>query len=91
MRQVFTQKKKQQKEYKLLGSYRPKIDGGKIFQFNPQTELVTEAIFRESDKFVLGKRNNKKLDVVKGCYYVEALNMKNAIKRLKKGKVLFKA
>lgn len=67
----------EQKENKLLGSYSLKIDGGKIFEYNPETGFI-----QEIDKEEL---RTKKVHTNKNCYYVEALNVKNAIKRFRKG------
>jgi hypothetical protein len=83
--------KRQQQEYKLLGSHNMKIYGGKIFEYDPTTGEVSEAKYRISDEYVLGGNNSKKLDTKKGCIYVEALNAANAVKRLKRGSVIFKA
>lgn len=80
--------KKQQQEYKLIGSYIPKIDGFKIFQYNKETREFSPAKFRESETFVIGGSNGRKLDIEKGCVYVEALNEKNALKRLRRGDVI---
>lgn len=78
--------KEQQQEYKLLGAYLPQIDGGTIFEFNRETKELKKAVFRHSDEYRLGEINAPKLDVNKGCIYVEALNLTNAVKRLKNGK-----
>ena len=84
--------KKQEKEYKLLGRYRPKIDGYKIFEYDIVAQELKEATFITSDTFVLDKGpKNKKLDTKPNCVYVEALNERNAIKRIIKGKIMFKS
>jgi hypothetical protein len=67
----------EQKEKKHLGKYVPRIDGGKIFEYNPETGYLVEVLRNEV--------SSKKIFTNKGCYYVEALNTKNAIKKLKKG------
>lgn len=81
--------KRQQQEYKLIGSYVPKIDGYTIFQYNKETKEFSVAEFRQSDTYVIGGNNGRKLDVKKGCVYIEALNEKNALKKLKRGDVIF--
>lgn len=67
----------QQKESTLLGSYSLKIDGGKIFEYNPIDGMISEV---NKDEI-----RGKKVFTNKGCYYVEAINVKNAIRKLKKG------
>lgn len=81
-------KKQQEQEYKHIGRYKPQIDGYKIFKFNKETREISLATYREDDTFVLGGANKKKLDLEKGHVYVEAINMKNAIKRLINGKII---
>ena len=81
--------KKQQKEYKLIGSYVPKIDGYRIFEYNLETKVLRPAQFRTSYTYILGGTNKKILDANKGCVYIEALNEKNAVKRLLRGDVFF--
>lgn len=81
--------KRQQSEYKLLGSFVPKIDGYTVFEFDSATRQFSPATYRVSENYVLGGSNNKKLDVKKGCVYVEALNEKNALKRLKRGDIIY--
>ncbi len=62
--------KRQQKEYKLIGSYVPKIDGYTIFEFNRETRKLTKATYRVSDEYILGGSNGRKLDVNKNCVYI---------------------
>lgn len=76
---------KQQQEYKKVGEHQLSIDGGTIFQYNRITRQFTKAKFRESDTYVFGGDNRKKIDIEKDCIYIEALNEKNALKRLKRG------
>lgn len=80
--------KRQQQEYKLIASHVPKIDGYKVFQYNKETREFSVAKFRQNETFVLGGNNNPKLDIEKGCVYIEALNEKNALKRLRRGDVI---
>ena len=81
-------KAEQEKKYQKLGSYRPMIDGGKIFEYNISTGELIEAIYEETDIITLGMSGKRKLLTKKGCLYVEALNKKNAIKRMKRGTVI---
>ncbi len=81
--------KKQQQEYKLLGKYSKRIDGGKIWEYNIDTKELKLAEFRYSEIYIIGSCENKKLDVKKNCIYVEAINRNNAIKHLRNGKFAF--
>jgi hypothetical protein len=67
----------EQKEKKYLGKYTRKIKGGKIFEYNPATKMINELDTEQSKVFS-----------EKGCFYVEALNFKNALIRLQKGKLI---
>ena len=81
--------KKQQQECRKLGEYTPHIDGYTIFEYDKEAKTILPASFRANETYVIGGQNRPILDVKKGCVYVEALNMKNAIKRLKRGDVIF--
>lgn len=81
--------KKQQQEYRKLGDYAPTIDGYTIFEYDKEAKTILPASFRTNETYVIGEENRPILDVKKGCTYVEALNVKNAIKRLKCGKVIY--
>lgn len=81
---------KKQQEWKLLGDYTPKIDGGTIFEYNRETREFKPAQFRTSDLFVIGSANRPKLYTKKGMIYVEALNISNAAKRLRRGDIILK-
>lgn len=72
----------EEKEIKMLGSYYPKVDGGKIFEYNPKDGIISEVNKSEIQ--------GKKVFTNKDCYYVEAINIKNAIKKLKKGVLICK-
>lgn len=82
-------KKKQQQEYRKLGDYTPKIDGYTIFEYDKEAKTILPASFRTYDVYVIGGANRPILDVKKGCVYVEALNKKNALKRLKRGDIIY--
>jgi len=84
-------KKKSEQEFKKLGSYRPTIDGYKIWEYDMADQILREAEFKESDIYIIGGDNTPKLYTKPGCIYIEALNIDNAVKRLKKGKFIFKS
>jgi hypothetical protein len=77
--------KKQQQEYKKLGQHRPTIDGYKIFEFDKVSGIISPATFRENTAYIVGGDNLPALDIKKGRIYIEALNEKNAVKRLRRG------
>jgi len=81
--------RKQQQEYKLLGKYSKRIDGGKIWEYTRETKELKLAEFRYSETYVIGSLENKKLDVKNNCIYVEAINRENAIKYLRNGKFAY--
>ena len=81
--------KKQQQEYRKLGEYTPKIDGYNIFEYDKEAKTILPASFRTNETYAIGEENRPILDVKKGCAYVEALNIKNAIKRLKRGEIIY--
>lgn len=80
--------KKQQKELTLLKSHKPRIDGYSIFEYDKQQKTLSKASFIETTEYHIDGTNNLKLHVKPGCAYVEALNEKNAIKRLKRGDII---
>ena len=47
-----------------------------------------KATFEENTTYVIGGSNDSKLHINPNCIYVEALNLKNAIKRLKRGDII---
>jgi hypothetical protein len=77
---------KKQKEYKLVGSQR-KVSGHTLFEFNKSTKEIKPAdVKRECIMdFKTGKPVYRtKTDMHENCFYIQALNVKNAIKKLKK-------
>lgn len=75
---------KEKQEYRYLGSLR-RIPGHRLFSFNRRTfeikEIKPEVIFTYNS----GKGRTlptSKVNVEPGCYYDQALNKKNFIKRL---------
>ncbi len=81
--------KKQQQEYRKLGDYTPTIDGYTIFEYDKEAKTILPASFRTNETYVIGGENRPILEVKNGCIYVEALNIKNALKRLKRGDVIY--
>ena len=75
---------KKQHEYKHVGKLR-KIPGHTLFSFNRQTKEIKPAKFeREVSIGIYGKPIYKERCVIEpNCYYEQALNVRNFIKRLK--------
>ena len=75
----------QRQEYKLIGNMR-KVPGHTLFSFNVKTgEIKPVKLVREASIGLDGKPIFKeKITVEKDCYYEQALNQKNFIKRLKR-------
>ena len=77
---------KKQKEYKLIGRQR-KVAGLTLFEFDRKTKQIKPAdIHRECIvDATTGKPIYKtKTDVHEGCFYLQALNVKSAEKKLRK-------
>lgn len=82
---------KKQNEYKLIGRL-TKVPGHTLYKFNTTTREASKAIvevrsgyFYDSEKgpkMQIKHRFNVKIE--KDCYYEQALNMKNFIKRLRR-------
>jgi hypothetical protein len=81
--------KNQEKRYSLIGSYKPRIDGGYVFRYCIETKTIQKAEYKTSDTIKLDGKPSKTLIVKKNSIYVEALNEKNAMKRIKKGNIIF--
>lgn len=77
------QVEKQQKEYHLIGQQR-KVSGHTLFEFNRKTKEIRPAdISREVRVGMDGNPIYKtKTDVHQDCFYIQALNVKNAKKKL---------
>ena len=77
---------KKQKEYKLIGKLR-KVAGHTLFEFNKKTKEIKPADIKRECIFdaKTGKPLYKtKTDIHKDCFYLQALNIKNAEKKLRK-------
>lgn len=82
--------KQQKKEYKHIGALR-KVAGHTLFSFNCETKEIKPATFtkKASIGFDGTPKYEERVDIEPNCYYEQALNKKNFIKRLKRsGKTL---
>lgn len=80
---------KEEKELKFLGTYRKKINGGKFYRYCKKENKMFQAEYKKEETYKIGQPNQHKLVVKKDSIYIEALNIKNDIKRLRKGKIIF--
>lgn len=76
----------QKKEIKLLGSQR-KVAGHTMFEYNLLTKEIKPALYDEVKIQVNGSQAHQnttryKLVINEQCFYVQALNQKNALKKL---------
>jgi len=78
------QQKKQQ-EYKLVGRAR-RINGHTMFSYNLDTGEVKMAILETCDTVLFNGTPlyPNRIQIERNCYYEQALNEKNFIKRLKR-------
>ena len=77
---------KKQKEYKLIGRQR-KVAGHTLFEFNRKTKEIKPAdMHRECilDATTGEPIYKTRTYVHEGCFYIQALNIKNAEKKLRK-------
>lgn len=79
-----------QNEYKLIGQM-IKVPGHTLFKFNTTTRIAGKATTEEKiiaevnpRTGLLETRTTYSVNVEKDCYYEQALNMKNFIKRLRR-------
>lgn len=76
---------KKQKEYHLIGRQR-KVAGHTLFEFNRKTKEIRPAYI--SREVIVGMDGNPiyktRTDVHQDCFYLQALNVKNAKKKLTK-------
>ncbi len=82
------EEKQQRKEIKLIGQQR-KIPGLTLFEFNEITRKINKAKFKVASVFITGGTDTESTHtyqciVHENCAYIQALNEKNAIKKLKK-------
>lgn len=81
---------RKQNEYKLIGQITA-VPGHTLFKFNTETRVASKATMKTEFHTVFNPKTGtldvvKKSDVVvdKDCYYEQALNLKNFIKRLRR-------
>lgn len=79
-----------QNEYKLIGQM-VKVSGHTLFKFNTTTRTAGKAITKDETIAVVNPRTGQlemrtksSVSVEKDCYYEQALNMANFIKRLRR-------
>lgn len=70
------------KQLTLVGSGKL-ISGHRIFEIDPKANTVIEAEYERM--VVFNKPDWRKIMIKPNCFYVPALNKKNAIKRFKRG------
>lgn len=75
---------KDQKERTFIGCYRPKVKGGRIYRYDMSTGTMHQAELKVSET----KGERSKIHMVPESIYIEALNKRNAFKRLIKGKII---
>lgn len=83
-----TVEKQQQKEIKLIGRQR-KIRGLKLWEYNERTNELKEAVYKKQDVQITSLTPSSsalhlsnKVQVNEGCIYFQALNLKNAKRKL---------
>lgn len=76
-------------EYKKIDDFVPKIDGGKIFRKDKDTGVVTQVNLTHAPNYVLGGVNNGRLELQPRSWYIESVNMKNAIRKFNGGRFDF--
>ena len=86
------QVQEQRREYKFIGSQK-RQKGHILFSINSKTMEIKEALIVEKSSFnAISKQMEKKSEVKiePDCYYIQALNKKNVIKKLIKKGILVK-
>jgi len=77
-------KKKKEVQYELVGNIKP-YEGHILWMVDNKTEEIKKAEFTKHP-YVWGEVNQKKeVIIIEGFTYISALNIKNAIKKFKKG------
>lgn len=81
---------KKQTDYRLIGQIR-KVAGHTLFKYNRVTHEAAPALYKVSYEMVLNPRTGllekvtrTEVVVEKDCYYEQALNLKDFVKRLRR-------
>jgi len=84
------EEKQQRKEIKLIGQQR-KIPGLTLWEFDRNTKEIKKAEYKKQDVILRTLKvasddtvKSNKVVVNENCFYIQALNKKNAIKHLKR-------
>lgn len=80
---IFEETVNQQKEFTLLNQER-KQKGHTLFEYNKVTGEIKKAEFFDSETFDMYQGNVSNVVTNPNCFYRQALNKKNLIKRLKR-------
>lgn len=79
-------RQKKQQEYRLIGKQR-KVKGHTLFEFNRETKEIRPADVAHTayiDVCTGRPVYKNRADIKQGCFYIQALNKKNAQKKLRK-------
>ncbi len=68
--------------FKKLGEFHRKISGGAIYAYHHPTRTLGKVLISSSE-------TGNRIDLMADCGYIEALNMENAMRKLKAGKFIF--
>ena len=71
----------QKKQIKLIGSQRL-IPGLTLWEFNTETKSLNKAKFKQTNYSLNGSKTHQVI-IQDNCIYIQALNMKNALKKVK--------
>lgn len=68
---------------KYIGSIKPH-EGHTLYEFNKVNFQLQKAKFEPKNYFVTSLQENHKVKINDNCFYVSALNVKNAVKHINK-------
>ena len=76
---------KKQKEYRMVGRQR-RVPGLTLFEFDKNTHEIRPAQVKREAAITTGGKSvfRTRTDIHEHCFYLQALNVKNAEKKLKK-------
>lgn len=80
---------KQQKEYHLVGKQR-RCPGHTLFEFDRQTKEIRPAVIVRKAVMIMNGdvKYETRVEVKTNCFYIPALNVKDAAKKLRKVGIL---